>query len=148
MKIKIISITKKEDAFIREGVQVYLKRLKHYSPVEEIIVKAPKEKETEPELLLQKFSKEDYVVVLDENGKQFSSVDFSKWISGKMREGKRSVCFVIGGAYGFSEEIYKRANEMISLSNMTLPHQLAKLLFIEQIYRAFTIIKGEKYHHE
>ncbi len=148
MKIKIISITRKEDSFIREGVQVYLKRLKHYMPVEEIIIKAPKEKEKEPELLLQQISKEDYAVVLDENGKQFSSVDFSKWISGKINEGKKSVCFIIGGAYGFSDDIYKRADEKISLSKLTLPHQLAKLFFTEQLYRAFTIIKGEKYHHE
>lgn len=148
MKIKIISITKKEDSFIREGLQVYLKRLKHYSPVEEIIIKTPKEKEKEPELLLQKFSKEDYVILLDEKGKQFSSVDFSKWISGKRDEGKKSLCFVIGGAYGFSDEIYERADEKISLSKLTLPHQLAKLLFTEQLYRAFTILNGEKYHHE
>jgi len=148
MKIRIISITKSEEVFVRDGVQLYLKRLKHYADIEEIILKQPKEKEKESEMLLQKISKEDFVVLLDETGKPFSSVEFSKWISAKMNEGKKTICFIIGGAYGFSDEVYKRANEKISLSKMTLPHQLAKLFFSEQLYRAFTIIRGEKYHHE
>ena len=153
MKIKIISFTKSEENHIREGIEVYLKRLLHYTRIEEIIIKPPKEAEItqqvkkEAELLKQKITDEDLIVLLDDKGKSFTSQEFANWLTTNMNSGRKSVCFIIGGAYGFSEEIYKRSNEKLSLSRMTLPHQLAKLVFTEQLYRAFTIIKGEKYHH-
>src|SRR5262249_5393763 len=136
-----------------EGIDVYLKRLNHYIKVEEITLKPPKEAETEQQLkkeailIKQKLTADDYIVLLDDKGKQHTSPEMAQWINGHMNAGRKSVCFIIGGAYGFADDIYKLSQEKISLSKMTLPHQLAKLLFTEQLYRAFTIIKGEKYHH-
>ncbi len=105
------------------------------------------QKEREGELILAKLQSSDHVVLLDEHGKDFRSVEFARWIEQKNASVRRLV-FVIGGPYGFSEAVYSRANEKISLSKMTFSHQMVRLVFVEQIYRACTIIKGEPYHHE
>ena len=107
----------------------------------------PQQKEREGELLLNKIQEGDYVVLLDEHGQELRSVEFARWLEKRQQSGRRLV-FVIGGAYGFSAAVYQRANEKLSLSKMTFSHQLVRLIFAEQIYRACTIIKGEPYHHE
>ena len=106
------------------------------------------QKTTEGELILKTLSTSDYVVLLDEHGKELRSIEFAKWIEQKQNTGIRHVVFIIGGPYGFAKEVYDKANEKLSLSKMTFSHQMIRLLFTEQIYRAFTIIRGEQYHHE
>jgi 23S rRNA (pseudouridine1915-N3)-methyltransferase len=126
-------------------------------PFEKIVlpdIKNPKNlsveelKKKEGELILSKISNQDFLVLMDENGSNFSSVKFSEWINQKVNEGIRSMVFVIGGAFGFSKEVFERANQKISLSKMTFSHQLVRVIFLEQLYRAQTILKGEPYHHE
>jgi 23S rRNA (pseudouridine1915-N3)-methyltransferase len=106
------------------------------------------QKKQEGELFLKKITPQDIVVLLDERGKEFSSLQFSQFIQQRLNAGCKNVLFLIGGAYGFSEELYQRANFTLSMSKMTFPHKLARLFFAEQLYRAFTILKGEPYHHE
>ena len=105
-------------------------------------------KKKEGELILSKITNQDFLVLMDENGSYFSSVKFSEWLNQKLNEGARSLVFVIGGAFGFSKEVYERSNYLISLSKMTFSHQLVRVIFLEQLYRAQTILKGEPYHHE
>ncbi|MGB4206211.1 MAG: 23S rRNA (pseudouridine(1915)-N(3))-methyltransferase RlmH [Bacteroidales bacterium] len=157
MKIILLNTGKTEEKHIAEALDIYSKRLKHYCSFEIIAVNpgtgsgklAPAQlKQYETELLVKKLKPDDFVVLLDEKGRQFRSVEFAGWINEhQIRRIKRMV-FITGGAYGFHETMYKRANEKISLSNMTFPHQLVRLIFIEQLYRAFTIIRNEPYHHE
>ena len=106
------------------------------------------QKNAECNLVLKLIQPSDFVVLLDEHGKEYDSVSFSKWINAKMNTVAKRLVFVIGGPYGFSEEMYARANEKLSLSKMTFSHQMIRLIFIEQLYRAMTILKGEPYHHE
>ena len=106
------------------------------------------QKQKEGELILAKTQVSDILVLLDENGKNFSSVGFSTWLQKQMNTGMKQLIFVIGGPYGFSDEVYQRANQKISLSKMTFSHQMVRLFFTEQIYRAFTILKNEPYHHQ
>ena len=106
------------------------------------------QKQKEGELILAKTQASDILVLLDENGKNFSSVGFSTWLQKQMNTGMKQLIFVIGGPYGFSDEVYQRANQKISLSKMTFSHQMVRLFFTEQIYRAFTILKNEPYHHQ
>ena len=157
MKIKLIVVGKSAFDFVKEGEDVYEKRLAHYLPFEKIVlpdIKNPKNlsveelKKKEGELILSKISNQDFLVLMDENGSDFSSVKFSEWINQKVNEGLRSIVFLIGGAFGFSKEVYDRSNQKISLSKMTFSHQLVRVIFLEQLYRAQTIIKGEPYHHE
>jgi 23S rRNA (pseudouridine1915-N3)-methyltransferase len=157
MKIKLIVVGKSAFDFVKEGEDVYEKRLAHYLPFEKIVlpdIKNPKNlsveelKKKEGELILSKISNQDFLVLMDENGSNFSSVKFSEWINQKVNEGIRSMVFVIGGAFGFSKEVFERANQKISLSKMTFSHQLVRVIFLEQLYRAQTILKGEPYHHE
>jgi 23S rRNA (pseudouridine1915-N3)-methyltransferase len=157
MKIKLIVVGKSAFDFVKEGEDVYEKRLAHYLPFEKIVlpdIKNPKNlsveelKKKEGELILSKISNQDLLVLMDENGSNFSSVKFSEWINQKVNEGIRSMVFVIGGAFGFSKEVFERANQKISLSKMTFSHQLVRVIFLEQLYRAQTILKGEPYHHE
>jgi 23S rRNA (pseudouridine1915-N3)-methyltransferase len=157
MKIKLIVVGKSAFDFVKEGEDVYEKRLAHYLPFEKIVlpdIKNPKNlsveelKKKEGELILSKISNQDFLVLLDENGSNFSSVKFSEWINQKVNEGIRSIVFVIGGAFGFSLEVYNRSDFKISLSKMTFSHQLVRVIFLEQLYRAQTILKGEPYHHE
>jgi 23S rRNA (pseudouridine1915-N3)-methyltransferase len=157
MKILIIHCGKTEDKYLIEGVEKYENRLKHYLPVETIYIPALKntkalskeeQKEKEGISILSKVQNTDFIILLDEKGKQFTSVDFSKYITQHMNGGTRRIVFITGGPYGFSEEVYAKANYKIALSAMTFSHQMVRLFFIEQLYRAMTIQKGEPYHHE
>jgi 23S rRNA (pseudouridine1915-N3)-methyltransferase len=150
-------IGKTTQKFIDEGISLYFSRLGKYIDFKIIIVPELKntknltiseQKEKEGEILTEKISKSDYLVLLDENGKMLSSVELSKFVENKMIVSVKELVFVIGGPYGFSQKILERANAKISLSKMTFSHQTVRLLFLEQLYRAFTIIKGEPYHHE
>ncbi|MES2873978.1 MAG: 23S rRNA (pseudouridine(1915)-N(3))-methyltransferase RlmH [Bacteroidota bacterium] len=157
MKITLLTIGKTEDKYLLDGIEVYLKRLKHYIPFK--ITEIPElkgtknlsrdqQKSKEAELIFKNINNTDHVILLDENGQDLSSKQFSAFLNKKMVGGQQHVVFVIGGPYGFSEEIYTRSNEKISLSRMTFSHQMIRLFFIEQLYRAYTILKGEPYHHE
>ncbi|MGE0561118.1 MAG: 23S rRNA (pseudouridine(1915)-N(3))-methyltransferase RlmH [Flavobacteriales bacterium] len=156
MKIKLIAIGKTDEKYLQDGIVKYLNRLKHYISFEIIIITDVKvgskqntimQKDQEGKLLLNSIGANDYVILLDENGKQFNSVDFSEFIQKRMNA-SLDVVFVIGGAYGFSDSVYSRANDKLSLSKMTFSHQMIRLFFVEQLYRGFTILKGEKYHHQ
>jgi len=156
MKVKLITVGKTTSSFLREGEQEYEGRLKHYITFERIDLKEIKRsknttvellKKKEAELISSNINDSDYIVLLDEKGTELSSVQFSDWIGKKMNFGHRSLVFLIGGAYGFDEKIYNRSQEKISFSRMTFSHQMIRLLFLEQVYRANTILKGEKYHH-
>jgi 23S rRNA (pseudouridine1915-N3)-methyltransferase len=157
MKITFITVGKTEDAYLKTGIEKYLKRLQHYIRLE--IAEIPELKNTkalteeqqkakEAELILKKVNAQDSVVLLDEKGDTLSSVQFSAFIEKKSIAGTGNLVFIIGGPYGFDPAIYRRANDLLSLSAMTFSHQMVRLFFIEQLYRAFTIIKGEPYHHQ
>ncbi len=157
MKITLLTIGKTEDKYLLEGINVYIKRLKHYIPFK--IFEIPELKGTkslsqeqqktrEAELIFKNINNTDHVILLDENGQEFSSKQFSGFLNKKMVGGQQHLVFIVGGPYGFSDEIYKRCNEKISLSKMTFSHQMIRLFFTEQLYRAFTILKGEPYHHD
>jgi len=155
MKIRLITIGKTDESYLKEGINKYLSRLKHYVGFEvlEILdVKTGKklntlaQKESEGKEILKIISKSDFVVLLDEKGREFSSVGFSQFLQKRMNTGM-DLTFVIGGPFGFSKDIYLRADSKIGLSQMTFSHQMIRLFFIEQLYRSFTILKGEKYHH-
>lgn len=157
MKVLLLHCGKVDDAYINEGIEKYENRLKHYLPLETIYLPALKntqamskeeQKEKEGVLIQAKLLNTDYVILLDENGKQFTSVDFSKYLAKHQLNGTRRIVFITGGPYGFSEAIYKIAHYKLSLSIMTFSHQMVRLFFIEQLYRAMTIQKGEPYHHE
>lgn len=156
MKATLLVIGKTDKDFVKKGIDEYQKRLVHYLPFEFKIIPDLKntknlsenqQKQKEGELILEKLKPTDTLILLDENGKEFSSVGFSKFMEQKMISGTRNLVFVIGGPYGFSEEVYKKAQGKISLSKMTFSHQMIRMIFIEQLYRAMTIIKGEPYHH-
>ncbi len=157
MKIKLIAIGKTDQEALNALIDVYQKRLKHYISFDiEIIadVKNAKSlsqqqlKEKEGQLILSKIQSGDVVVLLDEHGIQFRSVEFSNYLQKKMNAATKQLVFVIGGAYGFSDEVYQAASEKISLSKMTFSHQMIRLFIVEQLYRSFTILKNEPYHHE
>ena len=156
MKITLLAIGKTDDKNLQTLIAAYSKRLKHYVPFSfELIpdIKNVKnlsetlQKQAEGEAILKRLQHADTLILLDENGKQFSSVGFSQFLQKKMNSGLKNLVFVIGGPYGFSEEIYERANGKISLSKMTFSHQMVRLFFIEQLYRGFTILRNEPYHH-
>ena len=157
MKISLICIGKTDEKFIQEGIDKYLKRLKHYIGFQFVVqpdVKNAKnlsenqQKEKEGELFFKYFGPSDYVVLLDERGKELRSIEFAGYIEQKMLASMQHVVFLIGGPYGFSEEVVKRANDKLSLSKLTFSHQMIRLFFVEQVYRAFSILKREPYHHE
>ncbi len=145
MKIKLIIISKNDLKAAEELFSEYTKRLKHYASLEVIRLKPSGLKE-ESEMIISKAEKGYELILLEETGKEFTSTQFSEFINRKMNASK-NICFVIGSAYGFDHELKRKATQLVSLSKMTLPHQLAKVIFIEQLYRAFTILKNEKYHH-
>ena len=156
MTIKLLCIGKTDSKELQKLIEVYLKRLQFYTKFEiEIIPDLKKvknldenqQKTKEGELILNKTQTSDFVVLLDENGKQFSSEAFSEYLQKRMNSGLKQLIFVIGGPYGFSEAVYQRADGKISLSKMTFSHQMVRLFITEQIYRGFTILKNEPYHH-
>lgn len=156
MKTELILVSKTTDKHLAAGIDDYVSRICHYLPFAITVIPELKntknmteeqQKVREGELILQKIQPSDTVVLLDEHGKEFRSIEFADWLQKKQNTARR-LLFVIGGPYGFSESIYKRADEQLSLSKMTFSHQMVRLLFVEQIYRACTIIKGEPYHHE
>lgn len=156
MKTILILVGKTTDKHFQAGISDYVERIGHYMPFELVTIPELKnakslseeqQKQAEGELILKKIKAGDDVVLLDEHGKEFRSIEFAKWLEAKHNKGRRLV-FVVGGPYGFSPAIYSRANEQLSLSKLTFSHQMIRLVFTEQIYRACTIIKGEPYHHE
>jgi len=156
MTIKLVCIGKTDKKELAALIGIYSDRLQHYIKFEfEIIPDLKKtknldenqQKSKEGDLILSGIQNSDFMVLLDENGKQFSSETFSEYLQKRMNTGLKRLIFVIGGPYGFSEDIYKRANAKISLSKMTFSHQMVRLFFTEQVYRAFTILKNEPYHH-
>jgi len=156
MKIRLITVFRNENEVINELTADYVRRISYYTTFELVPVKvkkSPKElsiveqKKEEAQLILKNIQAGDYVVILDELGKEFTSAKFAEYIRKKMDTSVKSLVFIIGGAFGFDEQLYKSKDDMICLSRLTMPHQLAKLIFTEQLYRAFTIIKNEKYHH-
>ena len=157
MNVKLITIGKTSVSFLIEGEAEYQKRLKHYMRFERIDLNdlktsqktSQKEiRKKEGDLLLSKLTPNDLVVLLDEKGTQMNSIQLAKWFEKKTISGARNVVFVIGGAFGFDNAVYDRANEKISLSNLTFSHQMVRLFFLEQLYRISSILKGEKYHHQ
>lgn len=157
MKIDLVLVGKSDQKYLQEGIDIYLKRLKHYCQFEMKVIpdlKSTKslseeqQKEKEGELIISQIRDSDFVMLLDERGETFSSVGFAQFLEKKQVTGVRKLSFVIGGPYGFSKEVYAKANAKLSLSAMTFSHQMVRLLFIEQLYRAHTIINGEPYHHK
>jgi len=157
MKITLLVVGKTEDKYLIEGMEKYLNRLKHYITFNMIVIPELKntknlteaqQKTKEAESILKQVNNLDVVVLLDEKGKKYTSVSFSNYLNKQMIGSVQHLVFVIGGPYGFDESVYKRANSSLSLSEMTFSHQMVRLFFIEQLYRAFSILKGEPYHHE
>lgn len=156
MKITLLVIGKTDKDFVIKGIEEYEKRLTRYVPFEMVVIPDIKntknmseqqQKQKEGALILSKIKSSDTLLLLDENGKTFSSVQFSQFIEQKMINSNKNIVFVIGGPYGFSDEVYRAAQGKISLSKMTFSHQMIRMIFVEQLYRAMTIIKGEPYHH-
>ena len=157
MKITLLTVGKTDVKWVREGLDIYSSRLVHYVPFS--LVEIPELKNVsalsqeqikgrEGELILKHLKPADELVLLDEHGREFRSIEFADFIEGRMSRSSRDLVFVIGGAYGFSREVYSRADSKISLSKMTFSHQMVRTIFAEQLYRAFTIMRGEPYHHE
>ncbi len=157
MKITLLTVGKTDKDWVRQGMEIYTSRLKHYIPFN--IVEIPELKNVsaltreqiksrEGELILKNVKPSDDLILLDERGREYSSVELAKVIQDKISYAGKDMVFTIGGAYGFSDEVYARANSKISLSRMTFSHQMVRAIFIEQLYRAFTIMRGEPYHHE
>ena len=156
MKIELWVIGKTAFKYLDEGIAVYEKRLKHYVHFDLVVIPDVKNpplstealKAKEGDLILNKLQKDDFLILLDENGKHLSSIEFSKFIEQQQMNATKRIVFMIGGAFGFSDAVYARANQKLSLSKMTFSHQMIRVFFVEQLYRAFTILKGEKYHNE
>lgn len=157
MKITLLTVGKTDKDWVRQGLDIYVSRLKHYIPFS--IVEIPELKNVsaltkeqiknkEAELILKNIRQTDDVILLDERGKEYTSVELARIIQDKISYAGKDIVFIIGGAYGFAESVYQRAGSKISLSKMTFSHQMVRAIFAEQLYRAFTIMRGEPYHHE
>ena len=157
MKITLLTVGKTDKDWVKQGIDIYASRMKHYFPFS--IVEIPELKNVsslsqdqiktkEGELILKNVKPTDDMILLDERGREFSSMEFAKALQDKISYTGKDIVFVIGGAYGFSDAVRQRSNSKISLSRMTFSHQMARAIFVEQLYRAFTIMKGEPYHHE
>ena len=157
MKITLLTVGKTDKDWVKQGIDIYASRMKHYFPFS--IVEIPELKNAsslsqdqiktkEGELILKNVKPTDDMILLDERGREFSSMEFAKTLQDKISYTGKDIVFVIGGAYGFSEAVRQRSNSKISLSRMTFSHQMVRAIFVEQLYRAFTIMKGEPYHHE
>ena len=157
MRITLLTVGKTDIPWVRDGLEMYVSRLRHYVPfaLKEIpelkgvsALDREQIKQREGELVLRQLKDSDEVVLLDERGEERRSVEFARWLEGRLTRSGRDLVFVIGGAYGFSDAVYARADGSLSLSRMTFSHQLVRTIFAEQLYRAFTILRGEPYHHE
>ena len=157
VKILLLTIGNTDKTYMKDGIDDYVKRLSFYVPFDIKVIPDIKnrsslseelQKEKEGQLILNQVSSGDNLILLDERGDEHSSIEFSKWIEKKMIAGIRQLVFVIGGPYGFSKMVYQRADSKISLSKLTFSHQMVRMIFVEQLYRAMTIIKNEPYHHE
>ena len=157
MKLKLLLIGKTDKEYIQAGVYEYEKRIKHYLPYESIVIPAlkniagltvPEIKIRESEQLLKYLSVSDYVVLLDENGREMNSVEFSGFLNQRFSAGIKSLVFIVGGAFGVDETVKKRAGMVLALSRMTFSHQMVRMFFLEQLYRALSILNNESYHHK
>lgn len=157
MKVLLLAIGKTSTRFVADGIAEYCKRLSRYIQFEIKCLNDAKntrnlnesqQKQKEGQMILAALAAQDYVVLLDEHGREFTSMEFAAYMERKMQSVPKQLVFIIGGPYGFSPEVYARANEKLSLSKMTFSHEMVRLFFIEQIYRAMTIINNEPYHHE
>jgi 23S rRNA (pseudouridine1915-N3)-methyltransferase len=157
MKVILLSVGKTDDLFFAQIIEEYKKRVNHYISFEMNVVPdlknrknlSEKEQKTEEgNMILKTLQSSDYIVLLDDKGKQYSSVELARFMEKKMHSVPKRLVFVIGGPYGFSSEIYERANEKLSLSKLTFTHQMVRVVFAEQLYRAMTILNNEPYHHE
>ncbi len=157
MKITLLLVGKTVNKDFVKLIDEYAGRVKHYIGFEIVTIpelkntkslSSEQQKQAEGELILKQLQGGDHVVLLDEHGKEFRSIEFADWMTRKMNTVSKRLVFIVGGPYGFSPSVYDAANEKISLSKMTFSHQMIRLIFVEQIYRAMTIIKGEPYHHE
>lgn len=157
MKVKLICIGKTGKKFLEDGENEYMQRVKHYVQIERVEIPDLKNarkltfeqiKQMEGKEILSKLGSGEQLILLDERGSLLSSVEFSNFVQQRFNAGGKSLVFVIGGAYGFSPEVYEAAHGKISLSKMTFSHQMIRMIFFEQLYRAMTILKGEPYHHE
>ena len=157
MNIKLLVVGKTDEKYLQEGIDVYVKRLKHYVNFELAVIPALKDqkgaspediKSREAVLILKQLEKSDRIVLLDEHGTEHTSVGFSQYLQKQMNAGVRNLTFVIGGAFGFAPEVYAAANDKVSLSKLTFNHQMVRFFFVEQLYRAFTILRNEPYHNE
>ncbi len=157
MNIKLIVVGKTDEKYLQEGIQLYVRRITHYINFEIVVIPSLKDqkgaspdeiREREAVLILKHIDKSDRVVLLDEHGAQYTSVGFSQYLQKQMNASVRNMVFVIGGAFGFSPKVYSAANDKVSLSMMTFNHQMVRLFFVEQLYRAFTILHHEPYHNE
>ena len=157
MKIALITVGKTDRKWVKEGMDIYMSRLRHYIPFSMVEIPELKNvsalskdqiKTKEGELILKNVRSSDNLILLDEHGKEFSSTEFARSLQDKITYTGKDIVFVIGGAYGFSQEVYSRSDSKISLSRMTFSHQMVRAIFLEQLYRAFTIMKGEPYHHD
>ena len=157
MKITLLTVGKTDKDWVRLGMDIYVSRMKHYCPFSVVEIPELKNvsslsedqiKSKEGELILKNLRPTDDVILLDERGREYSSMEFAKVLQDKISYTGKDIVFIIGGAYGFSEAVRQRAGGKISLSRMTFSHQMVRAIFIEQLYRAFTIMKGEPYHHE
>lgn len=157
MEIELLTVGKTTIKFVNEGIGEYVKRLKHYigynistlpDAKKNASSGAERQKEAEGEMILSRLHPGDYVVLLDERGKEYSSMEFAGFIEKQMLSGRKRLIFVVGGPYGFSKAVYERADGKVSLSRMTFNHEMVRLFFTEQLYRAMTILRGEPYHHE
>ena len=157
MNIRLLLVGKTEESYLKQGMQIYSDRLGHYckfsiTEIPELknakALSREQIKEKEGELILKSISPSEELILLDERGKMFTSVEWARQMEKKFLYSSRDITFVIGGSYGFGNAVYGRADDKISLSKMTFSHQLCRVIFLEQLYRMFTIIKGEPYHHE
>ena len=156
MKIQFWSVGKAHEPHVKEGIEMFTRRISHYFPVEWLVIPMPKNAATlgdadlkikEGEIILNNLKKEDYLILLDERGKQLSSEGLAVFLQQRANESEKNLVFLIGGAYGVSEDVMRRANYKWSLSQLVFPHQLVRFILAEQVYRACTIMRNEKYHH-
>jgi 23S rRNA (pseudouridine1915-N3)-methyltransferase len=153
MKVKFFFVGKTHEKYLQEGIQIYLDRLMHYVPIELVVIPSPRSLSStdlikkESEAILKKINTKDFVILLDEKGKEFSSLHLADFMNNLMVRGVATVIFIVGGAFGVSENINKRANLILTFSKFTLTHQMIRIFLLEQLYRAMTILRNESYHN-